>query len=226
MTFLINSSLARLLAAGTGVLIAAAGTVVPAHAAAAPTPGASGLGDRLYPKLGNGGYDAQNYDLHLTYPAKDVKQSVTGDVTVTAVATQALSRFDLDFAGTAVGAVAVNGTAAQFRRSGEELVITPAQSLPKGKRFTVTVTGFTATPIPANSDAPAGWVRTVDGTVLAGQPNSAHRLFPSNDHPRDLATYTIALTTPNGWIGVANGKQVSTTAGDSSVTSVYREAKP
>jgi aminopeptidase N len=34
------------------------------------------------------------------------------------------------------------------------------------------------------------------------------------------------LTTPNGWIGVANGKQVSTTAGDSSVTSVYREAKP
>jgi hypothetical protein len=125
-------------------------------------------------------------------------KSVIGDVTVTAVATQALSRFDLDFAGTAVGAVAVNGTEAKFRRSGEELVITPAESLPKGKRFTVTVTGFTATPILANSGAPAGWVRTVDGTVLAGQPDSAHRLFPSNDHPRDPATYTITLTTPDG----------------------------
>src|SRR4051812_50000728 len=107
MTFLINSSLARLLAAGTGVLIAAAGTVVPAHAAAAPTPGASGLGDRLYPKLGNGGYDAQNYDLHLTYPAKDVKQSVTGDVTVTAVSPHTPSPLCPAFPCTAVCCPAV-----------------------------------------------------------------------------------------------------------------------
>jgi hypothetical protein len=30
-----------------------------------PTPGSAGLGDRLYPTLGNGGYDALHYNLDL-----------------------------------------------------------------------------------------------------------------------------------------------------------------
>jgi len=226
MRMIIDGRLARLLAAGTGVLVAMTGIAAPAYAGAAPTPGASGLGDRLYPKLGNGGYDVKNYDLRLRYPAKNPRQAITGDVTVTAVATQNLSRFDLDFAGKTVGAVSVNGRAATFSRSGEELVIKPARYLAKGKRFTVKVIGFTATPTPANADAPDGWVATADGTVLAGQPNSSHKLFPSNDHPRDMATYTIRLTTPTGWTGVANGKHLSDTVTGSTVTSVYRESKP
>ncbi len=28
-----------------------------------PTPGAAGIGDSLYPTLGNGGYDVEHYDL-------------------------------------------------------------------------------------------------------------------------------------------------------------------
>jgi hypothetical protein len=51
-------------------------------------------------------------------------------------------------------------------------------------------------------------------------------LFPSNDHPRDKATYTITLTQPAGWIGVANGQQIRTFAHDGSVTETYREANP
>lgn len=226
MRMIIDNRLARLLAAGTGVLVAMTGLAVPAHAGAAPTPGAPGLGDRLYPKLGNGGYDVTNYDLRLNYPAKNPRQVVTGEVVVTAVATQSLSRFNLDFAGRSVGAVSVNGAAATFSRSGEELVIKPARYLAKGKRFTVTVKGFTAAPIPATADAPDGWVATADGTVLAGQPNSSHKLFPSNDHPRDMATYTIRLTTPKGWTGVASGKHVRDSVSASTVTSVFRESKP
>ena len=34
-----------------------------APAVAAPSPGSSGLGDRLFPQLGNGGYDVQHYKL-------------------------------------------------------------------------------------------------------------------------------------------------------------------
>ncbi|MBL7253337.1 M1 family metallopeptidase [Paractinoplanes lichenicola] len=217
----------RLWAAAAGtVLVMVAGTMTPAYAGSSGTPGAAGLGDRLYPLLGNGGYDVQNYDLSLRYPAKDPAQSITGEVTITARATQALSRFNLDFGGGTVGAVTVDGHRATFTRTGDELVVTPKRTLAKKKKFRVTVSGFTATPVPPNADSPAGFVRTPDGTVLAAQPNTAHQLFPSNDHPRDKATYTITLTAPTGWIGVANGRHLRDKAHGGYVSSTYRESEP
>ena len=226
----IGNRLSLVLASGAAVLVAAVGTVAPAPAyaggGAAPAPGSAGLGDRLYPLLGNGGYDVQDYDLRLRYPEKDPKQTVTGDVTITAVATQNLSRFDLDFGGGSVGAVKVDGRTAAFSRSGDELIITPRHYLAKGKRFRVTVSGFTATPIEANADSPAGFVTTPDGTIVAGQPNQSHQLFPSNDHPRDMATYTITLTVPEGWTAVANGRHVGDRRRGGYVSSIYRESKP
>ena len=219
----------RLIALGSAVILGLSGAVVagdPAWAHGRPSPGAPGLGDRLYPLLGNGGYDVQNYDLHLTYPKKDPAQQIRGDVTITAVATQSLSRFDLDFGGDSVAGVAVNGRPAKFTRDGDELVITPKHALPDHRRFTVSVYGFTATPIPPNADSPAGFVVTPDGTVLAGQPNESHQLFPSNDHPRDKATYTITLTAPAGWTGTANGKLVRVREKHGFVSSTYRESAP
>ncbi|MFG1605158.1 M1 family metallopeptidase [Actinoplanes sp. NPDC049265] len=223
----IGSRLSVLLASTTVVLVGSVGAVAPAYAGGAgPTPGSAGVGDRLYPTLGNGGYDVQNYDLHVTYPQKDPKQTVTGDVTITAVATQNLSRFDLDFGGDSVGSVKVNGDPATFTRDGDELVITPKHHLPKGQRFRVKVSGYKSTPIAANASSPAGFVTTTDGTFVAGQPSESHNYFPSNDHPSDLATYTIALTFPQGWIGVANGVHLGDTTAGGQVTSTYRESKP
>jgi aminopeptidase N len=221
----------RLLSFGTAAVLGLTGAFAVTGPALAgghghATPGAPGLGDRLYPLLGNGGYDVQNYDLRLTYPQKDPAQQVTGDVTISAIATQNLSRFDLDFGGDAVGKVEVNGRAAAFTRSGDELVITPSKWLPEHRFFTVRVLGFTATPIAPDADAPVGFVVTPDGTVLAGQPNSSHLLFPSNDHPRDKATYTITLTAPEGWTGTANGTLVGTRHRGGYVSSTYRERNP
>jgi aminopeptidase N len=219
----------RLLAVGTAVVLGLPGALLatgPANASGHATPGAPGLGDRLYPLLGNGGYDVQNYDLSLRYPKKDPAQPVAGDVTITAIATQDLSRFDLDFGGDAVGKVEVNGRAAAFTRSGDELVITPKRWLSAHRFFTVRVSGFTATPIAPDADAPVGFVVTPDGTVLAGQPNASHLLFPSNDHPRDKATYTITLTAPEGWTGTANGVLVRTRHRGGYVSSTYRERNP
>src|SRR3954468_14409714 len=115
-------------------------------AADAPTPGAAGIGDRLFPTLGNGGYDVKHYDLDLRYATSAPTQSVDGTVTLLARATQSLSRFNLDFAGDSIGAVAVNGRSAAWRRSGEELVITPRHHLDKGRLFVVRVSHFKATP--------------------------------------------------------------------------------
>src|SRR3954452_9854723 len=52
------------------------------------------VGDPLFPGLGNGGYDVQAYDVHVTYPAKDPGQAITLAVTIRAGATQRLAAFD------------------------------------------------------------------------------------------------------------------------------------
>ena len=105
------------------------------------------LGDPLFPGLGNGGYDVQRYDLRLTYPKADPRQTVRGSVTVTARATAALPVFDLDFSGGGPKSVAVDGRTAAFRRRGAELVVTPALPVAMGAPFTVEVDGFTAKPV-------------------------------------------------------------------------------
>src|SRR3954447_17180306 len=118
-----------------------------------PSPGAPGLGDRLFPTLGNGGYDVQHYDVDLRYATSAPTQSMDGTVTILARATQALSRFDLDFAGKSVGSVAVNGEPAKLRRDGEELVITPRRAIADGALFAVTVAHYVAVPTaPDNED--------------------------------------------------------------------------
>src|SRR3954465_6692123 len=79
-----------------------------------PSPGAPSLNDRLFPGLGNGGYDVQHYTLDLDYGTTAAVQTVPATVTIEARATQALSRFDLDFAGDTVRKVSVEGRPAAF----------------------------------------------------------------------------------------------------------------
>ncbi len=178
-----------------------------APAIAAPSPGAAGLGDRLFPQLGNGGYDVQHYDLDLRYATSAPSQSIDGTVTILARATQDLSRFDLDFAGQSVGAISVNGTPAKFRRDDEDLVITPKTALRDGALFVVTVSHFIAVPTIANPEdgATTAFFVHSSGSATAGQPNWTHVFLPSNDHPRDKASFDIRFDVPAGQTAVANG---------------------
>jgi len=174
---------------------------------APPSPGSAGLGDRLYPTLGNGGYDALHYDLALRYATSAPSQGIDGTVTMVARATQALSRFDLDFSGAGVGSVVVNGRPAAFSRVGEDIVITPARPIAKGATFVAQVRHFTANPtVPdPNQFLSAAFFITPDGSATAGQPNAMHAVFPSNDHPRDKASFTIRFDVPAGETAVGNG---------------------
>src|SRR4051794_9808503 len=108
-------------------------------AAAADTPhtGAEGLGDRLFPGLGNGGYDVQHYLVDLRYPTGAVTDPIEGTVAINARATETLSRFDLDWGGGPVGGVTVDGRQARWSQHDEELVITPQAPLAAGHRFVV-----------------------------------------------------------------------------------------
>jgi aminopeptidase N len=172
-----------------------------------PTPGSAGIGDVLFPTLGNGGYDVQHYHLDLRYATSDPAEPLDGTVTILARATQSLSQFDLDFAGESVGSVTVNGIPADFTRDGEELVITPPYALRRGHHFFVTVHDFVAVPEVASSTEflSAPFFITPDGTAWANQPHNAHRIYPCNDHPRDMAAYSFRLDVPDGTTAVANG---------------------
>jgi len=191
------------LAAVASTLIFAA----PAHAAGGPSPGSAGLGDRLFPELGNGGYDALHYDVDLRYATSAPTQPMDGTVTMVARATQALSRFDLDFAGKSVGSVAVDGQPASFTRVDQELVITPRRPLRAGETFLVSVSHYVAVPTaPDNNDfSTEAFFYTPDGSATAGQPNFAHYFLPSNDHPSDKATFDFRFDVPAGETAVANG---------------------
>jgi len=199
-----------------------------AHAFDRPSPGAAGIGDRLYPTLGNGGYDVQHYDLDLRYATSAPSQGIDGTVTILAVATQSLSRFDLDFAGDSVGKITVNGLPAKFTQDGEDLVITPKLPLLKGLPFIVQVSDYTAHPVvpDPNNLLGAPFFITPDGSATAGQPNGTHTFLPSNDHPRDKATFTIRFDVPAGEPAFANGTLLSKSTSRGRTHYIYLMRQP
>ena len=212
----------------TAAVLAALTAPAFADAAVRPSPGAAGIGDRLFPRLGNGGYDVRHYDVDLDYATAAPSQGIDGTVTIQATATRPLSRFDLDFAGDAVGSVSVNGRPATFSRSRQDLVITPMSSLPKGRRFVVVVSHYTAHPrSPSGSNIlDNAFIVTPDGSATLPQPSGAHVFLPSNDAPRDKATFTFRLDVPAGETAVANGELVSQATADGHTQYVYEQRQP
>jgi aminopeptidase N len=229
---------------GTGhatVLVAATLVVAVTPASAAPparpsggrpgaaTPGAPGIGDPLFPDEGNGGFDVTHYDLAMRYRPDD--RTVTARTTVSARATQSLSRFDLDFDGNTVTGLTVDGGPASYRRDGEELVVTPARPVHRGARFRVTV-DYQADPAathhcaPPNNPITSGWLPTRDGFVTAGQPTCARSVFPGSDHPSDKASYTFRVTAPDGLTAVANGVPAGRREHGGETTWTYQQRVP
>ncbi|WP_369374808.1 M1 family metallopeptidase [Streptomyces sp. cg36] len=187
------------------------------------TPGAPGIGDPYYPSSGNGGYDVSHYDLRLKYqPATDLLE---GTATILATTTQNLSRFNLDF-GLKVSEVLVNGSKATFAKSGtQELEITPAAPLTKGRSVTVVVK-YAGKPSELSIAGYTAWHRTPDGGVAAQEPDSAVWWFPSNDHPLDKATFDVSVLVPDGTQAVSNGTLQSQSSARGWTRYNWRSNKP
>ncbi|WP_026360420.1 M1 family metallopeptidase [Amycolatopsis nigrescens] len=173
-------------------------------AAAAPGPGAGGVGDPYYPGAGNGGYDVAHYDIRLTYqPATDL---LSGSTTILATATQDLSSFNLDF-GLKVKSVRVNNAVAKFAndpKDPSELVVTPAKPLAKGKPITVVVS-YADTPSQVKIDGVTAWKKTPDGALAVDEPQSAEWWYPSSDHPTDKANFDVSVEVPDNVSALSNG---------------------
>lgn len=187
-------------------------------------PGEPGLNDPYFPLDGNGGYDVEHYLLDLAYdPATDV---LSGTATVTALATQNLSAFNLDLDGLTVRSVEVNSGAASWSRDGAELTVTPRRGLPKGNRFTVEVR-YDGVPAAINDQfGRSGFLATDDGALIVGEPHVAATWFPVNDHPRDKASYTFRITVPEGLQVVANGRLQSRQTRNGRTTWAWQASAP
>jgi aminopeptidase N len=209
----------------TPVIAPVAGPTVTSSPDGTVGPGAPGIGDPYYPTAGNGGYDVASYELDLRYePATD---RLSGTATITASATAGLSTFNLDLTGLTVEQVTVDGTAATNTRTGGELVITPASPVAAGSRFVVEVR-YSGVPGATREEGlgETGFLHTDDGAVAIGEPHVAATWFPVNDHPRDKATYTIAIAAPDGLSALSNGVLQGRTSADGFTTWRWAVNKP
>ena len=192
---------------------------------AAFSPGSSGLGDPFFPLAGNGGYNVSHYGLDLSY--EPGANELSGTATITATATQDLSRFDLDLRGFTISRLDVDGRSATFTRDGQELIVTPRTGIRSGTAFTVVV-GYAGTPtVVTDPDfSIEGWVPTDDGAFVVGEPQGSPAWYPVNDNPRDKATFDFSVSVPDGLTVMANGVLVSHATSGGRTTWVWRETDP
>ncbi|MFE3899214.1 M1 family metallopeptidase [Streptomyces sp. NPDC059153] len=191
-------------------------------AAALPSPVPLGIGDPLFPRLGNPGYDVLSYDIGLTYHGSNSKP-LDAVTTIDARTTEPLDRINLDFAQGTVRTVEINGLRADFAAADEDLVIQPPSRLPAGAPLHITVRH---TSDPNGGQDSGGWLRTADGLAMANQADAAHRVFPSNDHPADKAYFTFRITAPKDLTVVANGLPAGTARNGAETTWTYRTEHP
>ncbi|MGW3171422.1 M1 family metallopeptidase [Streptomyces sp. NPDC001153] len=183
-------------------------------------PGPETLGDPVFPTLGNDGYGVSSYHLDLAYDP--MTQRVDSTATLRIHTTGALTRFSLDALGLDIRSVSVCGRTADWEQADEKLRITPAGPLPADAAATVCVT-YSADP--HRTLAHTAWVPTPDGFAICPQPNSAHTVFPCNDHPSDKARFTFRLTVPDGLRAVANGLLTGTESLDGGLTAYTYESR-
>ena len=187
-------------------------------------PWATAKPDTLFPSMGNSGYQVRAYDVALDY--EPVTNRAIATVRIRAVARKAMNRFHLDFSGPEVTAVVVDQQPASFARRGDELVVTPAQRLAKG-RFTAVVSYDGQPPEHTDDDGSTeGWVRTTDGAVAVNEPVGAMTWLPSNNTPGDKARFTFRISAPAGYSVVANGELVETAPHGTGTTWTWRQDEP
>jgi aminopeptidase N len=209
---------------------AAAGALQPAvhhpgGAAVHATPGAAGAGDPYFPLSGNGGFDISHYGLDIAYVPATGK--LTGHAVISATATQNLSRFDLDLSGLTVTSVVVQGERAKFTRTGQELVITPSDYLPRGHRFTVDVRYSGVPRYVQDPDGSAdGWIRTDNGAFVASEPQGAMTWFPANSQPIDKSSFDVTIAVPKGYQAVGNGQLISQRSTATTTTTHWQQRQP
>ena len=134
-------------------------------------------------------------DLHLRYDP--TSRRLDGRAVLSVRATQKLTRFNLDLSGLKVTALTVDHVKAGFRRSGQELIISPRRALHRNQTFQVAIsyTGVPTTVIDPDRSKD-GWIPTDDGVFVAGEPQGSMSWFPATTTPRTRPPTTSRSPSP------------------------------
>ena len=170
--------------------------------AATSTVGSPTIGDSIFSTEGNGGIDTKHYDLNIKWDSKTGVIDALTSIDITA--TQKLSAFSLDFHALKVSSVKVDGKSVAFSREKDKLMIVLPRTFEKGSDFKVEI-AYEGIPKEIEGSVTSGWHRLGDGVSALSEPNSAKNWFPSNNHPKDKATYAFHITVPKSFEAVANG---------------------
>ncbi|MCM2580385.1 M1 family metallopeptidase [Streptomyces meridianus] len=217
--------LRRAVLLGITAALPAAACTGPGAAEHRDVAGRQGLGDPVFPRLGNGGYDVRHYRLRLAYDPHSGR--LDASAVITAEARRTLRTFGLDLSGLTVRRVTVNGAAARIRRVGDKLTVRPARPAAAGREFTTRVEYRGKPRAMTDPDGSTeGWVRTDDGALVVGQPAGAMTWYPVNNHPADKASYDFRITVPQGYSAVANGELRDRRTARGRTTFHWRSAEP
>ncbi len=189
-------------------------------AAPAGVDAAAGVGDRMFPDLGNAGYDVRSYAIDLTIDSS--LSTVDAAAVIVAVAEVPLRSFALDLVGYTVETVEVDGVRSAFDRHGRELRVTPSEVIPRGETFEVLV-HYHGPPEPVDLTSfpfPTGWQRGTGSLFLFSQPDGASGVFPANDHPLDRADVRLTVSVPEPLVVVSGGTAAPVET--DGATAVYR----
>ena len=178
------------------------------------TPGSPDSGDSLFPHQGNGGYDVEHYAIVLRWHRDG---SIRATVRIRAVATQALSAFNLDFRGLTVDSATVAGASAGTSGpTNDELTVTPASPVLEGQTFRTVIAYHGKPHYLIDPDGSAdGWISTSDGATVLSEPIGSMTWFPNNNTPSDKATYSISVTAPRSKTVASNGRLVGVSSSPS-----------
>lgn len=166
---------------------------------------ADGIGDPLYPELGNAGYDVEHADVTLRLDTSSGR--LAGQTTMRAVATENLDSWSVDLDVLFPSEVLVDARPATWTYDDGELRIDPPDVIETGDPFVMTITygGLTE---PHDSPAATfmmGVQRSRDGFFALSEPDGTSSWMPVNDHPADKATYTMAISVPGPLVAAASG---------------------
>lgn len=177
--------------------------------------GARTLGDRDFPEVGNGGYDVQNYDVNINYNNVGNVMNAGTHTAVSAVATQSLCDFSLDFDGLTIDSITVNGVPATWQR------VAPPGGAPPCAAPSNPCTGSSAassivyppadgcSPSGRNPDGPLGTRRGCPAMKLVITP--AAQIDAGSTFVVDVAYHGVPLRhldadgTEEGWLNTPNG---------------------